>query len=397
MIRDRSPIREVNEDDYSSDNENFTFNSRNLPIIPNLNMTELSNVEFQMAKEMIPEYSGGSKNLAYFIKQSERFIELLKKPHEFVLFNKLLLEQIKSKLKGEARDVLISGCFETWPEIKDALMSKFGDPRSEELLLNDLSTCYQRHNENYETYWENIRYKLQVLLEHVNIREINRDIKINKQNMYTQQALTTFKSGILEPYCTHLLNVNPINLEAALHECRKFDNEKAQISFMNFMRNRGKPSNNTPIKKPINLPRHHNFANNSYPNYNFLPKTNQNISRPIQTQTTPFPRGPININQSKPTPPSENRPSSSGTFSRKPEYKPTPMSISTRNTYRPQYNQNHFKPQSRPTFIAEEIYNVENENYDQDYGQNVYYQNENISENNSSENFQIPGPSQEST
>lgn len=69
--------------------------------------------------------------------------------------------------------------------------------------------------------------------------------------MYTQQALTTFKSGILEPYCTHLLNVNQTNLEAALHECRKFDNERAQISFIHFMRNRGKPNNNNnmPNKK----------------------------------------------------------------------------------------------------------------------------------------------------
>ncbi|KAK9700621.1 hypothetical protein QE152_g31129 [Popillia japonica] len=75
-------------------------------------------VEMNMAKAMLPEYSGGSKNLAFFIKQVESYIELLKQPNEHSLFNKLMFEQIKAKLVGEARDILITSSYSRWSDIK---------------------------------------------------------------------------------------------------------------------------------------------------------------------------------------------------------------------------------------------------------------------------------------
>ncbi|KAL3283682.1 hypothetical protein HHI36_023923 [Cryptolaemus montrouzieri] len=118
---------------------------------------DISPIEMNMARDMLPEYSGGSENLAYFLNQAENYLTLLKKGEENCLFNKLLLEQVKSKLIGEARDVLINSRCSRWGEIQDVLTNRFGDPRSEELLLHDLTTCYQRHNESYEQYHENIK------------------------------------------------------------------------------------------------------------------------------------------------------------------------------------------------------------------------------------------------
>lgn len=66
------------------------------------------------------------------------------KKDENSLFNKLLLETVKSKLNGEARDVLVNSLCTQWSEIKKFLAQKFGDPRSEELLLHD--TCCQNFN-----------------------------------------------------------------------------------------------------------------------------------------------------------------------------------------------------------------------------------------------------------
>lgn len=107
----------------------------------------------------------------------------------------------------DARDVLITSNCSKWSEVKDALLDKFGDSRSEELLLHDLTTCYQLHSESYEDYFKRIKRKLQVLLEHINIRNPNKDIRISKENTYTNQALATFKAGITEPYCSHLINI----------------------------------------------------------------------------------------------------------------------------------------------------------------------------------------------
>jgi hypothetical protein len=213
----------------------------------------ISQTEMSMAKDMLPEYSGGSKNLAYFIKQVETYLSYLKKEDEGCLFNCLLFEQIKSKLLGEARDVLISSNCTKWTELKNVLLNRFGDPRSEELLANDLHTCFQLNFESYEQYYERVKNKLQILLEHISIRTPNRDILISKTEMYTSQALATFKSGIVESYCTHLMSSSILTLENALLECRKYDNNKAQVNFMNFMRqNSRKPVNKTDYSKSNN-------------------------------------------------------------------------------------------------------------------------------------------------
>lgn len=382
-IRERSPII-FNTNSDSSDEEN---------LINTDNMANVSQLEINMAKDMLPEYSGGSKNLAYFIKQVETYIELLRKPEENCIFNRLLFEQVKSKLVGEARDVLISSNCSRWTELKEELLQRFGDPRSEELLAHDLNTCFQTHNQSYEQYFETVKHKLQILLEHVSIRTPNRDIRISKENMYSTQALSTFKAGVLEPYCSHLLNL-PINsLENALYECRKFDNEKAQISFMNFMRQKSKPI--SLLRKP-NLPPTRppqNFHNN-YKNYTpFFARpfvnTQQNAHQSAQHNNTFRQNSAVRNPATQPRPPQQNFNNSQvRRNNNRQQYQPTPMSISTRNTYRPPQN-NAFVPQSRPTFISEELYNIEkhstnptvNVTSQENYYDDNYSRAENFNEN----------------
>lgn len=401
-VRDRSPLR------------------RNINIEAE-NMAEISQVEMSMAKEMLPEYSGGSKNLAYFIRQVDYYISLLRRPDEHCLFNKLLFEQVKSKLVGEARDVLITSNCTNWSQIKEALLHRFGDPRSEELLVNDLATCYQKNNETYETYFERIKHKLQVLLEHVTIRTPNNDIRISKENMYTSQALSVFKSGILEPYCSHLLNLPIATLEQALFECRRYDNNKSQISFMNFMRNKSKPGNNSnnisksnfrqmtnvrsyPQLHPSHFYPHNNFAyNNSLVPQSYSNNTPHSSQNP---QTSQFPRGPINITSHQQKAPVNSQaivkreqkftptPMSTTTKNSFTRQRPTPMSVSTRNNFRP----NYFQSQSRPTFISEELFNVEHPSDDNPYPECSYDTNtEDCAEiSDEAANFQIPASEPES-
>lgn len=321
----------------------------------------ITQIEINMARDMVPEYSGGSKNLAYFLNQAENYLNLLK-TEENTIFNRLLLETVKSKLTGEARNVLINSRCTRWADIKEMLTQKFGDPRSEELLLHDLTTCYQNFNENYEQYHERIKNRLQILLEHVSVREINRDIRICKENNYNNQALSTFKAGVLEPYCRHLMSLNITSLEQALIECRKLDNCNAQVSFMKFMRSQSqaKFSNH---KKSFN-------HQNPKPQRFFVPhQTYQHQYQPVaqQNNNAPqrFPAGPI---QFETRPVKTHFPTRSEVFG-KSENKPTPMSICTRNTSRNHPNNSNnsnkfrFTPQSRPTFATEELFNVENDEY----------------------------------
>lgn len=193
-------------------------------------------VELSMANNILPSYSGGSKDLAYFIKQAEKYIALLNIEGND-LFNSLILEQIQSKLTGPARDVVINNTCDTWVLLKNHLTQRFGDPRSEELLIHDLATSIQIHPQSYTEFHEEIQKKLQILKEHVAISSEDDTIINSKNSMYTQQALTVFKAGLLNPYRDHLLHISIKTLDEALYECRKLDNERSQIEFANFLRN----------------------------------------------------------------------------------------------------------------------------------------------------------------
>lgn len=335
----------------------------------NTKMAEITQIEMNMARDMIPQYSGGSKNLAYFLNQVDNYLSFLRQKED-CLFNRLLLEQVKSKITGEARDVLINSQHNKWSEIKETLTQKFGDPRSEELLLHDLTTTFQKYHQSYEEYHEIIKRKLQILLEHVSVRESNRDIRNCKENSYQNQALSTFKAGLLEPYCRHLMNMNVISLEQALFECRKFDNDKAQVNFMKFIRNQNNNDNyntkNTNSNRRPNYnrfqPRNHNKFiphNNNYPTNNQANQIQNSRKSLSQIESRPFPSEPIAL-EFRQTPPT-NFPTRSQVFGRT-ENRPIPMSINTRNTNRNTQRSrqtNYFTPRSHPTFTTEELFNVE--------------------------------------
>lgn len=59
-------------------------------------MAAVSQIEMNMAN-MLPEYSGGSKNLTYFEKQVETYVDLLRQPEDNCIFNRSLLGQVGVK------------------------------------------------------------------------------------------------------------------------------------------------------------------------------------------------------------------------------------------------------------------------------------------------------------
>lgn len=91
--------------------------------------------------------------------------------------------------------------------------------------------------------------------------------------MYVQQALSTFKASILEPYCSHHLNIPIYSFEQALYECHKYDNNKYQMTIMNFMRHKVRPNNFTKNPQTVQntRPQQTNFPTNQQyqiPHYN---------------------------------------------------------------------------------------------------------------------------------
>ncbi|KAF5280759.1 hypothetical protein FQA39_LY17983 [Lamprigera yunnana] len=303
-----------------------------------MNYTELN-----IAKEIILQYEEGSKNLSYYIQQSEKFINLFQQFEKFInlfqnqkqgqencTFNRLLNEICCSKLTGTARDVFIISNCQTWSQVKTALINRFGDCRNENLLENDLITCFQLTNESYQDYYERIRTKLQCLLEQININEDNEPLKNYKIQIFNKKALAT-----------------------------------QQANFMNFMRQKGqnkqnyKPINN--YQKPQQFKPHQNNSPNFNPQ-NAFRQFNYNPQIPTNNQYKQnfFPRGPINI-QSCPL--TTRYPTNNEVFGKKIESRPTLMLISTRITNannRPNFprQQNVFQSNGPRNFKSEELFNI---------------------------------------
>lgn len=362
-IRDRSPLGK----DTSSNSDQIL----GLDKETSLRKIEMSvnYSELNIAREIIPTYDGGCTNLSYYIQQCDKFIDTYKvrgPGSDESSFNKLLFELCCSKLLGAARETLIISNCKNWSEVKKALLNRFGDKRNETLLENDLITCYQFSNEIYEHYYERIRSKLQQILEHVNLNEQDENLKKYKTEMYNLRAQNTFCAGLLEPYRSHISTKTVTSLEDALTQLRNYDNHQQQVNFLNFVRQRHliKPSKIQPQAKPVprfpqNIPY---FSNHQRPVQNFQQSREQ----------TPFPRGPVNI-QTRPIN-NTNFPTNSQVFGKKQEFKPTPMSISTRNTSNFNRNQNHFRQTGPRNFVSEELHNME-EPHSVDYDPNYREEN----------------------
>ncbi|GJQ70847.1 hypothetical protein Trydic_g770 [Trypoxylus dichotomus] len=212
------------------------------------NYTELST-----ARDIIPIYEGRSKNLSYFLQQCEKFINSyrIESAGPTSTHNKLLCEISSSKIRGTARDVLVVANCTNWSQVREILLNHFGDQRNETLLENDFITCFQLANETYHQYYERIKSKLQQLLAHVKLREVDANIRIYKTNMYELRALNTYQAGLLESYRSFISYKSPVSLEDCLVHLRNYDNHKQQVNFLNFIRQKSKKPRNSCVHNKI--------------------------------------------------------------------------------------------------------------------------------------------------
>lgn len=88
--------------------------------------------------ELIPRFDGDTSQLANFLNACENVITLMAPNNEISRISFTLLH-IRTKLVGKAATLLASRTYRTFPELKEILLSIFGDQRNEESLLSDLT------------------------------------------------------------------------------------------------------------------------------------------------------------------------------------------------------------------------------------------------------------------
>ena len=338
-------------------------------------------------RDAIPIYEGGTRLLSHFIQTCDKFVENVATADNAI--NEALFALIKSKIRGEALDLIVANNPATYAACKTLLVNRFSDPSSEELLFNRLSVCYQLSNQSYEKYADEIKSRLNRLKEHIQLN--NQDVNtINiKNTFYENVAKNTFINGIKEPYHSYLLHFDLDDIEACIIKCRKYDNHEQQSAFLNFARQReNKPKPN--VFNTVNAKNTNPFATNSNPKIihpsNNLPSTSRNANLFYLQPTPAFAQTQTGF---IPTNRNNNFGQNNNNLPRQQNHQPTPMSVSTRNTNKQGINptnrsnnlqaQNNFRPRTNffrstgpANFIAEELHHQQ----EQGEEETIDYQND---------------------
>ncbi|KAF6217321.1 hypothetical protein GE061_001675 [Apolygus lucorum] len=97
----------------------------------------------------IPDFNGEPEILSQFIERCEELIEHFFNDEEPNCYaNKVILNNIRAKIKGKAATGIFNAPLETWDEIKNALIANFDDKRDEEHLILEFGRLRQRQNED---------------------------------------------------------------------------------------------------------------------------------------------------------------------------------------------------------------------------------------------------------
>lgn len=241
--------------------------------------------ELQILLNAIPEF-GPRDNLSIFISEVDNLaLHLNNKLNSDQLY--IFNFSIRSKIKGEAREYVQYEDARDWPSIRSALLRKYGDQRSEDLLISAVSNSAQKRGEPYLDYYFRILKSFNELMRQVVLTTTDPQLVSFKKNTYEKLALKTFTNGLLEPYRSHLSHFQLGTIEECLNKCSSLDNQSQEWSHMEFLRrseeNKKLPKQNhlnqhNPQKNPFN---NQPFANQRNP---FNPQTQNPFNQQMQNQ-----------------------------------------------------------------------------------------------------------------
>lgn len=325
----------------------------------------ISDREIQMLLGTIPEYHPGG-NLSLFIQKVDKLLEYLSGRLTPTLAY-IVQDTIQLKIKGEAENFIACLNPSNWDDIRSALLRKYGDQRSEEILANELRKVTQFKGESYSDFYSKIIVAFNKIMEHLQLNIHDQNIIVFKRHEYSQLAVNTFKYGILEPYRSYLKHFQITSLEEGLQMCNKYDNEKIQEEYHEFIRERSqrKFTSNKPPHKTFSFPQNNNFQN-STPNFAFRsfnkPQFNSQFQNPqYSSHFNKSHFGNFNNNMQQTSKAQSNSQIVRKTTPFEKANNPEPMSVQSRVPTRQFQNRfsNHFQTRSNPQFLVQELTNLE--------------------------------------
>lgn len=348
----------LNNSYCANQNPEIHLNQLNFPIENTSNKMPLSNSDITELCKTLPHFSPGD-NLTTFIKSVSDLLEFFESQEPSDIQKYIIGANLKSKLLGEARDLINLQNSSNWPEIKECLLKKYGDRRSEEILLTELSNTLQLKTDSYNDYYHKISKALNDLNLHVSLHETNDAIIEFKTKFFSNHALRVFVSGIREPYSTHLFHFELENIDEALQKCISLDNHNKQRNYMMYQIDKKEyKNNNSPAQiSKVVLP-HKNLAFGG------------NINKPLPARNA-FSNGQVFGQRPAFSPNNQNQHWKQNQPNKKPFIRPSNFNY---QPYQPnQQKFNNFTPQPMSTqTITRQHHNVELNADEQNVDEEIY-------------------------
>ncbi|KAL3286873.1 hypothetical protein HHI36_001361 [Cryptolaemus montrouzieri] len=244
----------------------------------------------QAAKEIantLRPFSGRSEHLEYFINAIDKFFDRYGRTADNSL-SEFVFAAICSKIIDEAGDFLLCRHdLNTWPEIKQALRTKFGDKTDRNVLQQQFIYLTKNRNESIAEFLDRLKLlKMRLNLKITSDVEINAATKMALIDQNEVTAVTVLISNCNTELRTLLMLKNPRNIEEATS---LVVNHSLMEQHLNLLQDSHHPR--TPQK----------FVNrNSHPNVH--------NSIPIKPHNNQFQNTHIHQNRSNYQPPVQQRP-----------------------------------------------------------------------------------------
>lgn len=351
---DFEPLTQIqNPSSYKFNNSNFTLNPPILTIKMSTPTLPILKPEYL---NMIPEFRGERELLPRFIEISEKIVNRFYNamdPNDFQ--NEYLMSSILAKVKGDAAVNISSNIITNWADLKKCLINTYADKRDCYTLNIELTELRQNNSETPFEFYDRVQHLLNLQISYLSTH-IEPSDAVTLIGYFRNYALRILLRGLKEPIGSLMRTKNPCDLNTALSMLTN----DFQLDINARKDEKNKISHNIKGNIPNKINRNFNPTNfNSY-NARFTPNQSKPISNTNNTNFYARQAGPSTSTNVPRQNTNVFRQNSNHTFQ-----KTVPMTTSTRNTYRPQFQNSNFRP-NRQNFIAEELFNIEQQPSSQD-------------------------------
>lgn len=279
--------------------------------------------DFKLLLDSIPSYDGNPKTLTQFIIQVEDVNNILNSLTPSPLQKKIIFLNIKTKITGKANEELRNLQFETWEQLKNHLINNFADRQSpESVIIEIMKTNYS--NKNIFKAITEVKEKFDLFRAKINLVESRTESKEDIIKFQELIITNNFISSLKDPLRNNLATRGPKTLlqveQLLINDFQYLNTQNLDVPKTHKQLNRYLPANSY-NKFPTSSPPY--YKPQYKPQKDFAPQQRIQNGKNIQ---------------------------------------PTPMSIQTRQTIRPNptYKQNYFQTNKQnPNFTSEELFTNE--------------------------------------